>query len=399
VNPASGAGNNGLSNTIKFIINNPANPAPSVTAVSPSCAPPAAGLPLTITGANFLSGSQSSTVNWNLGGSQFQFIAPAATITASQITVMIPAADIAAAGTASVTVYNPPSLPLANVPGSAGSGGGTSSPSVASSVTIQAAPCPVAARPQATSEASAAVAEETPAVSLGGRFVAYTAVVEDHSQIFLRDTCEGVSSGCQPHTTMLSLAADGTPASDDSHTPSMSTDGRFVAFSSAATNLIENAPSGRQVYLLDTCSGARDSCKQTTQLISADSNGSLVGTESILPSVSASGRFVAFLAVTLSHTSNQAAAQMKSSSGTANSGYRQVFIRDTCFGATNCTPKTTRISLQPGDGSGSADKPAGPALTGDARHVAISGAGSATMFTRSVAVDDRVFLAIVNQPH
>ena len=397
VNPASGAGNNGLSNTINFVINNPPNPAPTVTAVSPTCAAPAVALPLTITGTNFLSGAQSSTVNWNFGGSQFQFTAPAATISSSQITVTIPAQDIATSGTASVTVFNPPSLPLPNVPGSAGSGGGTSSPSAATSVTIQSAPCPVAARAQATSEAPSAVAEETPAVSLDGRYVAYAAVLQDHSQIFLRDTCEGASSGCQPRTTMLSVAADGSPASDDSHTPSMSADGRFVAFSSAATNLVENAPPGRQIYLLDTCAGAPNSCKQTTQLISTDSNGSLTGTESILPSVSASGRFVAFLAVTPSHSANQPAAASKSSAGAANSGYRQVFIRDTCFGATNCAQKTTRISLQPGDGSGSANTPAGPALTGDAKHVAISGAGSATMFTRSVAVDDRVFLAIANQ--
>jgi hypothetical protein len=125
----------------------------------------------------------------------------------------------------------------------------------------------------------------------------------------------------------------------------------------------------------------------------------LVGTESILPSVSASGRFVAFLAVTPSHSANQASAQLKISASGPNSGYRQVFIRDTCIGATNCTPKTTRISLQPGDGTGTASKPPGPALSGNAKHVAIVGANAATLFTRSIAVDDRVFLAITNQQH
>ena len=398
VNPASGAGNNGLSNTITFIINNPANPIPAVTLVSPACAPPSADLPLTITGTNFLSGtSQSSTVNWNLGASQFQF-SPAA-VNSSQITVTIPAADIATTGTATVTVSNPPSLPLANVPGSTGSGGGTSSPSSATSVTIQTPACPTAVKAQSPSELPATVAEETPAVSLDGRFVAYTAVLENHSQIYLRDTCEGASAGCQPHTTMLSLAADGAPANDDSHTPSMSSDGRFVAFSSAARNLVENTPAGRQVYLFDTCTGGGDSCKPTTHLVSTDPAGALVGAESILPSVSSSGRFVAFLAVTPSRVSNPASAQSKNSLGAANSGLRQVFVRDTCLGATNCTPKTTRISLQPGDGSGSNSKPAGPALSGNAKHVAIFGADSATMFTRSIAVDDRVFLAIANQQH
>jgi hypothetical protein len=159
-----------------------------------------------------------------------------------------------------------------------------------------------------------------------------------------------------------------------------------VAFSSAATNLVENAPAGRQIYLRDTCAGNDGSCSPSTQLVSTDSNGLLTGTTSLLPSISASGRFVAFLAVTPSHAAHQQA------SGT-NSGFRQVFVRDTCLGASACAPKTSRISLQPGDGAGDTSKPAGPAVGASGRHVALS-AQAATLFTRSVAVDDRVFLAI-----
>jgi hypothetical protein len=121
----------------------------------------------------------------------------------------------------------------------------------------------------------------------------------------------------------------------------------------------------------------------------------LVGTESLLPSVSASGRFVAFLAVTQSQASDATNATAKSATSAINSGYRQVFVRDTCLGAANCTPKTTRISLQPGDGSDSGtNKPAGPAISGSANHIALAGGGTATLFTRSVAVDDGVFLAL-----
>ena len=36
----------------------------------------------------------------------------------------------------------------------------------------------------------------------------------------------------------------------------MSSDGRYIAFSSAATNIASGAPAGRQVYLRDTCFGA-----------------------------------------------------------------------------------------------------------------------------------------------
>src|SRR5712664_4597226 len=71
----------------------------------------------------------------------------------------------------------------------------------------------------ASTSAVALVAEETPAVSLDGRYVAYTAVQNDHAQIFLRDTCEGAPAGCQPRTTLLSAAADASPANEDSRTP------------------------------------------------------------------------------------------------------------------------------------------------------------------------------------
>jgi len=327
------------------------------------------------------------------------------TTTANQITATVPSGLLANSSASSVavsvTVFNPPSPPPAGCVTACNGGGGGGS-SVSATFTIcgsgQSSCSPLAAAKVAGNAAETA-AEETPALSLDGRYVAYTALENDRAQIFLRDTCEGASANCQPRSTLLSAAADGTPANDESHAPSMSSDGRYVAFSSAATNLVENAPPGRQIYLLDTCAGAGDSCKPSTRLVSVDPNGALVGAESILPSVSASGRFVAFLAVTPSHSSKPASVQSKAPINDSNSGYRQVFIRDTCLGATNCAPKTTRISLQPGDGTASAAKPAGPVLSGNARHVAIVGANAATLFTRSVAVDDRIFLAIANQQH
>ena len=423
INPNSnyGAGTNGLSNSITFVINNPANPIPTVTSVSPTCATVGSNFALTVTGTNFLNSStdttQVSTLNWTLGASQMQLTSPAATITSTQITATIPAANVSAAGNASVTVYNPPSPPVPNVPGSTGSGGGASTPAV--TVTVQTASCPTAAKAPANSVSQAAVSEETPAVSLDGRYVAYTAVRGEHAQIFLRDTCEGAPTSCQPQTALLSVASDGEAASGDSRTPSMSSDGRYIAFSSNASNLAENAPSGRQVYLRDTCIGADASCKASTILVSSDSGGALVGAESILPSISSSGRYVAFLAITPSHAPNHPSTEAKSSSGAANSGYRQVFVRDTCLGrrpsllfnssgsevrllldptqaTTSCTPKTTRISVQPGDGGGSDGNAAGPALSGQGKHVATTGAKTSTLFTRSLPVDDSVFLAITN---
>lgn len=428
VNPNSnyGAGTNGFSNTLTFIIDNPANPIPTVTSVSPACAIAGSNLALIVTGTNFLNSAsdttQISTLNWTLGASQMQLTSPAATITSTQITATIPAANVSAAGNASVTVYNPPSPAVPSIPGSAGSGGGTSTPVM--TVTVQAAgtTCATAAKASTNSALQAAVSEETPAVSLDGRYVAYTAVQGEHAQIFLRDTCEGASSSCQPQTSLLSVASDGSASAGDSHTPSMSSDGRYIAFSSDATNLAENPPPGRQIYLRDTCTHADASCKASTILVSTDSGGALVGAESILPSISSSGRFVAFVAITPSQSPNHPSAEAKSSGGATNSGYRQVFVRDTCLAirpsaffstsgldvrlplgaaqnSTSCTPKTTRISVQPGDGGGTDGNQAGPALSGQANHIASTGAKTSTLFTRTVPVDDSVFLAITSDQH
>src|SRR6266403_3208900 len=412
LNPATSATNNGLSNPIVFIINPPPNPIPTLTSISPNTSPASTSasqtLGITLIGTNFLANAdptQASQVNWSMGGTQTKLAA--ASITATQIQATVAGNMFANTGststTASVTVFNPPSPPPAGCITlcSGGGGGGASAPLTFTICAKGQSTCvPLAAiKAAATTLSTATVAEETPALSFDGRFVAYTAVQNDRAQVFLRDTCEGAAAGCQPRTTLLSAAADGTPANDESHAPSMSADGRFVSFSSAATNLVENAPPGRQVYLLDTCAGAGDSCKPSTHLISTDANGALVGTESILPSVSSSGRFVAFLAITPSHSSNQVSSSSKTLASGTNSGYRQVFIRDTCLDATNCTPKSTRISRQPGDGTGSGAQPAGPALSSNAGHVAIVGGNAATLFTRSVAVDDRVFLAIANQQH
>lgn len=241
------------------------------------------------------------------------------------------------------------------------------------------------------------VAEETPAISQSGRYVVYTSQQNQISQILLRDTCVGAANGCTPSTQTVSLATDGAVGNGDSHYPVMTPDGRYVAFSSAAANLVANAPSARQVYLRDSCLGAPTSCKPATSLVSADAEGKLTGTEAILPSISTSGRFIAFLAVTPSQLPSSAAWKATSGSVAANSGLRQVFVRDTCLGATNCTAATARISLQPGDAPAGFAEPVGPALTGLAGQIALSGGKTSTVFTRTVPVDDQVFLAIRNQ--
>jgi Tol biopolymer transport system component len=240
----------------------------------------------------------------------------------------------------------------------------------------------------AAHSASAAIAEASPAISKDGRFVAFAAAVDGRTQVFVRDTCQGVATGCKPRTILVSAAVDGASADADSGEPSMSSDGRYVAFSSVAKNLLPNIPQARQIYLRDTCLGADANCKPATQWISADVDGRLTGTQNSLPSVSSSGRFVAFLAVTPS-----ADKSAKKSNTETNSGLRQVFVRDTCIGAKDCTPSTTRISMQPGDGLDKSTRPARPAVSADGSRTAIPAGNMAMLFTRSVAVDDRIFVA------
>lgn len=394
VNPHSGTGNNGLSNPVTFIVNVKPNPIPTISSISPNTASAgSAATTLTVSGSNFLLTSDPT------GGSQVQWSTTTLTnlavtnITATQIQATVPATLLANAGSATVTVYNPPVPPPQGCVVNCGNGGGGTSPCPVISVctfTI------TAAGPKTATANPTSVEPETPAVSADGRYVAYAGSQDGHAQIFLRDTCQGARSACQPRTVLISAALDGTAASDDSHAPSMSADGRYVAFSSAATNLTSDAaaPAGRQVYLRDTCFGAAEPCTPATQLVSTDANGGLVGSEAILPSLSASGRYVAFLAVTASQAkSDSAAFGGKLLTHAPNSGVRQVFVRDTCLGASNCVPTTTRISLQPGDGSDNAGKPAGPALGGSGEHVALAGGNSSTLFTRSAAVADDVVLA------
>jgi hypothetical protein len=395
-NPFKGAGNNGLSNPVTFIINPPPNPVPTLTAIAPAtiaaCGTTCPDITLDLQGSNFLTSSdptQVSVVHWTAGATQTTLATTA--VSATDIKATVPGALYSAAGTASVTVFNPPApqtTPSGGTPNPAAGGGGTSGQQT---FTIT-GPAPASAH--ATAQA---VEEETPAVSADGRYVAYSATQNEHSQIFLRDTCEGAASECKPQTTLLSAAADGNAANGDSSSASLSSTGRYVAFSSAATDLVENGPAGRQIYLRDTCVGADGNCSPATQIVSTDSNGALTGAESLLPSVSATGRFVAFIAVTPSHAAKDVVSNATgnaAAAGNKNSGFRQVFIRDTCLGApSGCTAKTTRISMQPGDGGAASAKRAGPAIAATGTHVGLAGQ-AATLFTRSVAIDDRVFLAI-----
>jgi hypothetical protein len=87
-----------FSNALSFTIN-ASNPVPTLTAISPtSTGAGGAAFTLTLTGTNFISGS---TAQWKGSPRTTTFVS------ATQLTAAITAADIAASGTAAITVVNP----------------------------------------------------------------------------------------------------------------------------------------------------------------------------------------------------------------------------------------------------------------------------------------------------
>jgi len=133
------------------------------------------------------------------------------------------------------------------------------------------------------------LAQAESAMNWGGRFVAFTAhdglVAGDtnqHEDILLRDLQAGV-------TTVLSVTSQGIPADGDSRHPSMSPDGRFIAFVSDATNLDPSAPAGWDAYVHDRQTG------ETRRVSIPEIPGTIGGGVSERsPAVSADGQVVAF---------------------------------------------------------------------------------------------------------
>ncbi len=89
-------------------------------------------------------------------------------------------------------------------------------------------------------------------------------------------------------TTRVNVSTAGDPANGPTSRPAVSEDGRYVAFDSLATNLV-NAPTNgvRQVYL-------RDRVTQSTRMVSARGGRAAARSDCYGPTISADGRYVAF---------------------------------------------------------------------------------------------------------
>jgi Tol biopolymer transport system component len=167
-----------------------------------------------------------------------------------------------------------------------------------------------------------------PSISPDGRFVAFESGAQNFDvgddaffgDIFWhdRDTDnDGILDEPDLTTTIrVSVANDGTFGNNASSGPSISADGRFVAFSTNATNLMPgDSNADNDILIRDTCQGA-GGCTPSTILVSVASDGTQGDGGSFFPAINASGRFVAFS----SEATNLVA-------GDTN-GLRDVFVHD-----------------------------------------------------------------------
>jgi hypothetical protein len=317
------SGTTELSNVVLFTIGAPAPPPPTITQLSPaSIGAGSAAFTLTVTGTNFVTGSNASVIYWN--GTQL----PTTVLSVTQATTMIPATLVVHPGSVPVSVSNAPS-------------GGV--PSVAATFTITSSG---AARPASgLSIPAAADLQLSPAAaSADRRYVVFTMASTDGivetpgtaENVFVRDTCVGAPAGCAPSTSLVSIGTDGLAGDGDSSSPTISADARYVAFVSLATNLVEADTNGAaDVFVRDTCAGAPGGCTTSTQRISIASGGTQANDASVSATISATGRYVTFRSL---------ATNLDPASSSVLPG---IFVRDTCVGAAQgCTPSTQWVPLR-----------------------------------------------------
>lgn len=127
------------------------------------------------------------------------------------------------------------------------------------------------------------------AVSQKGRYIAFDSNATNligldtnaTSDVFVRDRKTG-------KTRRVSVRSNGTQGNGPSQIPDISDSGRFVTFMSNASNLVPGDTNGTSDIFV------RDRKKDKTTRVSTRSNGDQANGPSSIPSISADGRFVAF---------------------------------------------------------------------------------------------------------
>lgn len=202
---------------------------------------------------------------------------------------------------------------------------------------------------------SANGASTEPVIDNGGSHVAFTSKATNidptvplngtSRQVYWRPACNGTPtcSGTPFQAQLVSISADGLSAgTGESFSPAISSDGRYVAFVSTATNLVSNVAFDGitpQVFVRDTCLAVTTTtCTPTTFLISTGDGITPADGSSSDPSIATGGLFVSF------------ASNARNLGATAPNpgGLSEVFVRQCTFLASVCSGQTLLVSTPDG---------------------------------------------------
>lgn len=132
---------------------------------------------------------------------------------------------------------------------------------------------------------------QEPDISADGRYVIFTSFASNligggvnsgQPQLYVRDRLLGT-------TELLSISPDGNPGDGWTQSGSINADGRFVVFISSSTNLMASATEGQYEVFV------RDLVLNVSERVSISNDGSISGGCGWPPSISGNGRFVAFV--------------------------------------------------------------------------------------------------------
>ncbi len=194
-----------------------------------------------------------------------------------------------------------------------------------------------------------------PVISADGRFVVFTSSADDlvsrdgnsTQDVFIRDLQRAT-------TSLVSINKAGADSGNDSsYYGSISTDGRFVAFTSNAGDLVSRDTNNQwDVFVRDLHSG-------TTSLVSINKDGSDSGNARLSvvpPAISADGRFVTFV----SFADDLVATKEDNGPNVAD-----VFVRDLERGTTTLVTANKNVNV-----FGFLDDSISPVISADGRFVA-----------------------------
>jgi len=212
-----------------------------------------------------------------------------------------------------------------------------------------------------------------PEISTDGRYVVFTSLADNlvsgdtngSYDVFLHDLQTNA-------TTRVSVASDGSEGDNNSNFSNISSNGRYVVFSSSATNLAPNDTNNNgDIFIHDIQTGM-------TNRGSLANSGAEADDSSLYPSISSDGRYVAFL----SHATNLV-------SGDTN-GEPDLFVRDT-------VDATTVHVSRASDGAYGNNSPYNPAISGNGRFVTYSSSATNLVNGDTNGVTD-VFIHEVTSP-